>query len=133
MPRQRPIERYVPKPARQTISRLRRYELEEQFKAADKKTYLEGEKIIMNKWAGVKEMVKSQVQKHFNTEEELQQFLKENPQYTINQRFGFYTKMINVVLYERGYAFTKQNEIGYRVPTRWLTAEEVEEYLKETA
>lgn len=133
IPRQRPTQSYVPKPPRQAISRLRRYELEEEFKEADKKTYLEGEKIIMSKFNGVKQMIKESLQKHFQTEEELQQFLRDNPQYVINQRFGHGTKMINVELYDRGYAYTKQNAVGYRVPDRWLTEEEVTEYLKESA
>ena len=113
------------------ISRARRYELEKEYETIDQKHFREGEKIIMEKWAGVQFVIKSQLTRHFNNEEELQNFLLKNPQYTINQRYGHWTEKINVEFYERAYAVTELNPYGYRVPIRWLTEEEVTEYLKD--
>lgn len=115
----------------QPISRARRYELEQQMAAADKNLYREGEKIPMKKWAGVRYTTKSQLQKAFHTEEDIQKFLEDNPQYEINQRFGHGTAMINVEFYERGYAVMRPGFNGRLAPHRWLTPEEVEEYLKD--
>ena len=91
--------------------------------------YADFEKVKMPKWRGVKYAIKEQQQKSFHTEEEIQQYLVDNPQYVINQRFGFGTKMINLEFYERGYA-VMDNSTGYNIPKRWLTPDEVEEYLK---
>ncbi|MGE6487762.1 hypothetical protein [Paenisporosarcina sp. NPDC076898] len=108
----------------------RQAEILEQMEQANKNLPTGGIKMTKLKWAGVKYMTKSTLQKAFHTEEDIQKYLEANPQYTINQRFG-HTKMINVEFYERAYAFTEVNHMGYRIPKRWLTDEEVEEYLKD--
>lgn len=81
------------------------------------------------KWAFVKQMIKSQTQMSFDSEDELDRFMKDNPQYEINQRFGQHTKHINLEFYERAYAKTNMGPSGYRLVTHWLTEEETEEYL----
>lgn len=113
------------------MNRLRQEAIKEEMRQADKLGLEGGEKMTISNWTNVRYTTKSTLQKAFNTEEEIQEFLKQNPQYVINQRFG-HTKMINVDFYERAYAFTHTNHMGYRVPKSWLTDEEVEQYLKET-
>ena len=76
--------------------------------ATDKNIYRECEKITMPKWAGVRHITKSQLQKAFHTEEDIQKFLEDNPQYEINQRFGHCIAIINVEFYEHDYALTRQ-------------------------
>lgn len=115
------------------ISSAKRYQMEEEMKAIDQKHFREGGKLNKSKWAGVQYVLKSQLTRHFDNEEELRVFLQQNPQYTSNQQFGHGTEKINVELYEYAYGFTELNNLGYRVPKSWLTEEEVTEYLKDTA
>jgi hypothetical protein len=90
-----------------------------------------GVKMDIPKYAGVKHTVKEQTQMSFATEEELQAYLDDNPQYEINQRFGFGTKSINVEFYERGYGVMGKGFNGVFSVQRWLTPEEIEEYLQD--
>jgi len=118
------------------MNRLRQEAIKEEMVKADQSVYKridykDLEKVPVYKWKGVKHVLKSQHQKSFWTEEEVQQYLKGNPHLTINQRFGFDTQKINVEFYERAWAVTEMNPMGYHVPKRWLTEEEVEEYLKD--
>ncbi len=73
----------------------------------------------------IKHMIKSQTQTHFETEQELQDYIASNPHLELNQRFGIGSKMINVEFYERGYAEVYRNSGGYLVPTRWLDEAEI--------
>lgn len=86
-------------------------------------------KLEIPKWAGVKHAVKTQLRMSFSTNEELHQYLNDNPQYVLNQKYG-HTEPFQAELLERAYGFT-ENKAGYSVVTRWLTEEEVTEYLKD--
>lgn len=113
------------------MKRVQQEAMKEEMARTNKTGMEGGIKMEIPKWAGVQQMIKSQTQQSFATEDELQEFLEANPQYEINQRFGFNTKSINVEFYERGYGFTAINAGGYRAVHRWLEPEEVEEYLKD--
>lgn len=106
--------------------------MEEEFRQADMRHMREGEKIQTKKGSipMAKLMIKSQTQNSFKTEEELQQYLEQNPQYEINQRFGFHSENINVEFYERAYAETEVSRAGYLVPKRWLTEGETQAHLE---
>lgn len=114
------------------MRRVHKEAYEEEFRQADMRSMREGEKIQTKKGLipMAKLMRKSQIQMSFKTEEELQQYMEQNPQYEINQRFGFHTERINVEFYERAYAETEVSPMGYLVPKRWLTDAETQEYLK---
>ena len=75
----------------------------------------------------IKYTLKNKQQMHFHTEEELQNYLKENPQLRISQRFGHGTEMINVSFEEFGFARGIINDGGYFIATTWLTEAEVQE------
>ncbi|MCK1997967.1 hypothetical protein MPH47_12150 [Psychrobacillus psychrodurans] len=113
------------------MKRLQQEAMREEMVQVNKTGMDGGIKMSIPKWAGVKYTVKSQTQQSFETEEELQKFLKANPQYEINQRFGINTRYINVEFYERGYAVMGPGFNGRLAPQRWLEPEEVEEYLKD--
>lgn len=90
--------------------------------------------IVTPKWTGVQKMIKHEFKRTFSSEEALDQFLQENPSYEIQQRFRFLedgSGKPKVSLIERAYAVTEVNGGGYRVPKRWLSDEEVTEYLKD--
>jgi len=117
------------------MNRLRQEAIREEMVQADKASfsrteYKDMEKIPLPKWRNVKLSLKSQTTKSFNTEEEIQKFLADHPELTINQRFGFGSSMINVEFYERAYGEV-DNSTGYNTVRRWLTDEEVVEYLKD--
>lgn len=113
------------------MNRLQQAAMREEMERTNKMGMEGGIKMVIPKWAGVKYTIKSQTQQSFETEDALQKFLKANPQYEINQRFGIGTRYINVEFYERGYAIMGPGFNGRPAPQRWLTPEEVEEYLKD--
>lgn len=113
------------------MNRLRQEAIKEEMVASNKTGMEGGVKMEKPKWAGVKYTIKEQTQQSFATEEALQQYLKANPQLEINQRYGFGTQHINVEFYERGYGVMGPGFNGRPVVQRWLTDEEVAEYLKD--
>lgn len=79
----------------------------------------------------IKHMIKSELQQSFANEQEFQDFIADNPQLEVNQRFGFHTERINVHFYERGYAEVYRNKGGYLVPTKWLDDAEIAQARKD--
>lgn len=114
------------------MSNAKRYEMQKQFELANQNHNEKGEKITMKKWATVNKMIKTEINRAFENDEALQKYLNDNPHLELNQIYSRSASgYLSVTIYEKGYAETGRNNYGYRVPTRWLTDEEVEEYLKD--
>lgn len=113
------------------MKRVQQEAMREQMEQANKTGMAGAIKMEIPKWAGVKYAVKQTLQKSFATEEELQAFLEANPKYEINQRFGFGSQNINVDFYERSYGILGKGFDGRFSVQRWMTPEEIEEYLKD--